>query len=87
MGQDCIDLYSKLWEVSCLSAHWRKGARRLFPAFRCLSAHGAHTRGNYHQPAIRLLESPSRREGKYGNETFLHRKDAKEGGIRYRAAD
>jgi hypothetical protein len=34
-----------------------------FPAFRRLSAHGAHTRGNYHQTEIRLLESPSPTKG------------------------
>jgi hypothetical protein len=45
-----------------------------FPAFRRSGAHGAHTRGNYHQTEIWLLESQVRRKGKYVNETFLRRK-------------
>jgi hypothetical protein len=52
-----------------------------FPAFRRLSAHGAHTRGNYHRLKSGSWRVQVRRKGKYVNETFLRRKDAEEWGI------
>lgn len=54
-----------------------------FPAFRRLSAHGAHTRGNYHQTEIRLLEGPSPTKGEICQRDIspLRRKDAEEWGI------
>jgi hypothetical protein len=45
-----------------------------FPAFRRLSAHGAHTRGNYHQTEIRLLESPSPTKAEICQRGGEHRK-------------
>ena len=49
-----------------------------FPAFRHLSAHGAHTRGEYHQAQSGSWRVQVRRKGKYVNETFLRREDAEE---------
>jgi hypothetical protein len=58
-----------------------------FPAFRRLSAHGAHTRGNYHPTEIRLLERPSPTKGEICQRDISPPKGR--GGMehRYRAAD
>ena len=58
-----------------------------FPAFRRLSAHGAHTRGNYHPTEIRLLESPSPTKGEICQRDISPPKGRGGMGHRYRAAD
>src|ERR1700721_4878123 len=58
-----------------------------FPAFRRLSAHGAHTRGNYHPTEIRLLERPSPTKGEICQRDISPPKGRGGMGHRYRAAD
>src|SRR6266851_8021371 len=58
-----------------------------FPAFRRLSAHGAHTRGNYHQTEIGLLESPSPTKGEICQRDISPPKGRGGMGHRNRAAD